>query len=245
MATMTFLSTFNGSLGFQNTSGSGTFTATNSPTYSAGFWTGNTGVNITGPVPSIRTALTTASADPAQGSAVVRFRRNTDSGVIEYILTLGEVNAASSFLGVRVFTDDNLNLYHRGVSDTDHTLANGAVATGQDLFLYLEWDADSVGMALGTDALTETARTGSSQAWSAGAEIGVGYWKGNINTQLPGRVDGVAIFDAPLTTDERSYMRMYDQPWTWQMTMSAPITAYVDTVPSNGTRSDAPVLILP
>lgn len=246
MATMTFLTIPDNTLAFQNTAGIGTLTTSAPVAYDTSYWTGHAGLRLSAYNTLARTELTTDSADPTTGSAIVRFTRATDRGAQEVVLSIGNgTSATASFVAARITASDTLQLVHRGTSDTEHTFGALAVPAGGDYYAYIEWTATTVGIALDDGAVTTTTRTGASQAWDGGSMIGVGCWPAVTGKSTWGDVDGVAIFDAPLTDSERSYMRLADTPWTWQMSMTDPITAYVDTVPSNGTRADAPVLTLP
>ncbi len=242
MATMTFLSTFDGSAAYQKAGGSGTMTSVGTVTYATGYAAATQAGVFTG---TVRVTTTVADAlSPTAGALAIRFQRDVDAGAVQYLIAAGQLGS-NDYLGMRVDGSDRLDAVYRVATGTINLQAVASPLVGTDTWHmgYTDWNGTAARVGLNSDALVSFTRDTPAGAWTGGSPLAIGsYTDGTMSSQST--IAQVVGFDGPLTDDERAYLDSVDV-WTWGMSLAGTVTAYVDTVPSNGTRVDAPVLILP
>jgi hypothetical protein len=222
MATMTFLSTFDGTLAYRDSAGTGTLTQVGTITYATGYWAGTQGAEVLAG-DGITSPGTTAPnrISPASGAIAIRFRRSVDTGGNQYLFSAG-TTGSGQFLGIRAdATTDRLVVQHRnGATDTFGQVITPVAGVAVDHFMYADWSGTAIRQALDGGVTTGT-RAAPAASFDSASAMGFGCFGPGALLPLQGRVDAVAMFDAPLTDAERAALMAASAPWTWGMSLAA------------------------
>lgn len=242
MTAMTFLTIPDGTLGYRDSGATGTLAAT-SPTYAASSWAGHQGAVI-GASTNITLASVATAANPAKGAAIVRCTTPPTTTGYRVILAIGAGVNLNMRLRLEATTNE-IKLAGSAGSGNSFVVGSGVKpAAGATITAYCAWNGTALAVAVDTGATT--AGTAAGAVFNTSSLLALGYPSTFGDTSLAGgRVDGVAIFDAPLTDAQRLYLAGLTTPWTWGMALSAPIAGYIDVLPSPGANTGAPTLTLP
>lgn len=242
MAAMTFLTIPDGNLTYQDVGGTGTLAGTGSG-YGASFWAGHQGVITNAATGGINLANPSADLTNAAGALVVRFKTTATMSGFRGIIGLG---TTGNTLDLRLEnTTNEIKLVGWNTTGNSYNYGSGVTpAVNTNVFFYLDWNGSVISYAANNGAKTAQTLAGTAPLlFTNGFPLQLGYGR---QAAGPGvQIGGVAIFNAPLTDAQRTYLYNQTTPWTWGMALSAPIAGYIDVLPSAGANTGAPTLTLP
>lgn len=142
-----------------------------------------------------------------RGAVALRFTRDYDSGSSAYCMSAGNQNSVGAdWIGFHILqgSPDALTcrVSHSNTGIVSGPASGSASALSTWIAGFGEWSSDSVGSAVGTDAIARVAVANAPVGWGSSSDITIG--SSAFALHLNGGISNVAIFDRPLTASERA-----------------------------------------